>query len=340
MYLYSLEKSAKKHFCPRCEKKRLVRYVLNENMEYVSENVGRCDREINCAYHYTPKMYFKEHSIKVKYIPYKPQIVEIKTVSYHSQSIFKNSLLSDEKNIFIQYLYSIFNEKQVQEILQNYFIGTATFWYNGTIFWQIDTHGKIHGGKIISYKFDGKRSKYVNWVHSYLLKKKNISEFNLEQCLFGAHLVVNNERIIAIVESEKTACIMSVIFKKYVWLATGSLAGFTLKKLLPFKNNKMILYPDLGVHNKIGTPFERWNKKRMEYLKLGFDIEISDLLERKCNDEQRIKGLDIADYFTAKKTSNPIKIYSMKENIYQRMKQKNHYLTILIDVLDLNYDNL
>lgn len=133
---------------------------------------------------------------------------------------------------------------------------------------------------------------------------------------------------------------MSVIFKKYVWLATGSLAGFTLKKLLPFKNNKMILYPDLGVHNKIGTPFERWNKKRMEYLKLGFDIEISDLLERKCNDEQRIKGLDIADYFTTKKTSNPIKINSMKEIIYQRMKQKNHYLTALIDVLDLNYDNL
>lgn len=53
MYKYSLHKKSIKHNCPNCNKKTLVLYIDTETSAYISEAVGRCDREINCGYHYS-----------------------------------------------------------------------------------------------------------------------------------------------------------------------------------------------------------------------------------------------------------------------------------------------
>ena len=100
---------------------------------------------------------------------------------------------------------------------------------------------------MILYK-NGKRTKNINWVHAYQIKQKIISEFNLNQCLFGEHLLNESDKDIAIVESEKTACIMSIHFDKYIWMAAGSLSGLNEEKLTPLKNRKIVLYPDLIVN--------------------------------------------------------------------------------------------
>ena len=52
MYHYGLEKGSKKHICSKCGKKRFVLYVNKVTEEYLHSDVGRCDREINCGYHY------------------------------------------------------------------------------------------------------------------------------------------------------------------------------------------------------------------------------------------------------------------------------------------------
>ena len=52
-------------------------------------------------------------------------------------------------------------------------------------------------GKRLKSK-DGKP--LINWVHSAL----EIPKFNLKQCLFGLHLLNDNVKQVAIVESEKT----------------------------------------------------------------------------------------------------------------------------------------
>ena len=67
MHKYSLHKKSIKHLCPNCNKKTLVLYIDVESNEYVSNIVGRCDREINCGYHYTAKSYFNNNNIKSKY---------------------------------------------------------------------------------------------------------------------------------------------------------------------------------------------------------------------------------------------------------------------------------
>ena len=53
-YRYSLDRSSKKFTCPECRQKRFVRYVDAETDEYLPEQFGRCDREVNCGYHQNP----------------------------------------------------------------------------------------------------------------------------------------------------------------------------------------------------------------------------------------------------------------------------------------------
>jgi hypothetical protein len=66
MHKYTLHKKSTKHPCPNCNKKTMVLYIDVESSEYVSLIVGRCDREINCGYHYTPKSYFTDNNIEYK----------------------------------------------------------------------------------------------------------------------------------------------------------------------------------------------------------------------------------------------------------------------------------
>ncbi len=58
-HLFSLEKGSKKHICPICKKRRFVKYINVQSGNYLDPDVGRCDREVNCAYHYTPKQFFQ-----------------------------------------------------------------------------------------------------------------------------------------------------------------------------------------------------------------------------------------------------------------------------------------
>ena len=48
--------------CPQCGRKRcFVRYVdTHNNCQYVSDDVGRCDHEQSCGYHYRPSEYFRD----------------------------------------------------------------------------------------------------------------------------------------------------------------------------------------------------------------------------------------------------------------------------------------
>lgn len=344
MYKYSLHKKSIKHHCPNCNKKRFVRYIDNETQEYISSKVGRCDREINCGYHYKPKQYFFDNDLS--YVASCKNSINIipKDISFHKEIFLNKSLNNNSNNEFLNFLFSKFNKNKVDLMIEQYKIGTANFWYDGTIFWQIDVQNNIRGGKIIKYQKNGKRTKYINWVHSYLLKKNIIQEFNLKQCFFGEHLINTNKKIIAIVESEKTACIMSLLFDKYLWLATGSLSGLSYDKIKTLKNRKIVLYPDLGKNTNNKTPYNLWKNKCAEFKKIGFNISISDLLEKKATEEQRKKGLDIADYFTDKQQSNNVIIVKKKlsndEIIFNDFSKRNNSFNKLISSFDLyTYDN-
>lgn len=334
MYKYSLHKKSIKHPCPNCEKKRLVLYIDTESGEYISPIVGRCDREINCGYHYTPKSYFEDTNQEYKFCVTTNSVL-YKVPSFHNEKELMETFAYYNENNFVQFLISKFDIEEVEKAVFDYKIGTANYWNFGTVFWQVDSKNSIRGGKVIIYNKSGKRTKYINWIHSIKIKSNEINSFNLKQCFFGEHLINNSNNTIAIVESEKTACIMSLLFKKYLWLAAGSLNGLNELKMEVLRNRKIILYPDLGINGLNGSPYSIWKSKCEIFKNKGFDIEISDLLESKGTGEDRKNGFDIADYFLENLNYKPKIIISSQEKIIQRLYQKNENLKTLIDVFEL-----
>ena len=94
MYKYSLHKKSTKNECPNCHKKTLVLYVDIETDEHVSPIVGRCDREINCGYHYSPKSYFMDTNQEIKNFV-SNDFLQIKNqfASYHHQKELENIVI-------------------------------------------------------------------------------------------------------------------------------------------------------------------------------------------------------------------------------------------------------
>lgn len=212
--------------------------------------------------------------------------------SFHTiellDEMFNENRLTDN---FTSFLYSIFDRKIVDKVTIRYFItGTNNPWDKATIFWQIDEEENIHCGKVMQYDVtSGKRIKKpysrINWLHSVM----KIENFNLDQCLFGLHLINRDNKTIAIVESEKTAVIMAILAPEYTWLATGGISNLKLKKLRPISSRQIVLYPDKGAYAK-------WDKIAEEAKKKHFKIQTSDFLER-TNIEG---GADIADLYLDK----------------------------------------
>lgn len=292
MFKYSLQSGSKKTHCPKCGKKRFVPYINNQTKEILHHTVGRCDREVNCGYHLTPKQYQStELTCTERSRSISGSVPVYQKPTFHLTSYIKKSLKKTDN--FTTYLRTIFNPQEVNQIIKTYKISTSTHWNNATIFWQIDNQNRVRAGKVILYDNTGHRSKYATWIHSILLKKKVITTYHLNQCLFGLHLINTNAKPIAIVESEKTACILSIKFPKYCWLATGGSNNIADKFFTPIKSRKIILFPDLSIDNSI---FEKWNQKALELQKFGFDITTSTLLENIATENDKQNGFDIADF--------------------------------------------
>ena len=68
-YRYQLERyrgRGTRYTCPQCGRKYcFTRYIDTENNnQYISDNVGKCNRLDKCGYHYTPKQYFTDNPHK------------------------------------------------------------------------------------------------------------------------------------------------------------------------------------------------------------------------------------------------------------------------------------
>lgn len=319
MYKYSLDKSSKKFLCPNCLKKSFVRYVDNETTYYLETQFGRCDKESSCKYHNSPK------NNKTIYIPSQPlvkrensTIPQIEVTKYGQD--FKN-------NYFIQFLRNHFPDEQLRLAIKKYLIGTSNHWKGATVFWQINQKEAVLTGKVMLFDiYTGKRVKkpynHINWMHKTL----KIPNYELQQCLFGLHLINEYpEKTIALVESEKTAITMSLFLPNYLWIATGSKANFKKKLLEPIKNFKIIAYPDKSEYNN-------WNKKATQLNQEGYQIRCSDYVEKKDVPE----GTDLADIYFESKTLEIVEIkYTKAEIEVNRLAKINPEIINLVRTFDL-----
>ena len=218
---------------------------------------------------------------------------EPKEPSFHSlelQDKIINEYLENKKtDNLTSFLLDQFTYDEVNKAVSNYYLtGTNYFWNDATVFWQIDDKEQIRGAKIMLYNSTtGSRIKkpynHINWLHKAIKEP----DFNLNQCLFGLHLINEDyQKNIAIVESEKTAIIMSIFLPDYIWLATGSQSNFKFNLLKPLKHRNCFAFPDKGEFNK-------WKKTATELKSKGFKIAVSDIIEQTDFES----GFDLADYY-------------------------------------------
>lgn len=292
--------------CPACETKhQFTRYIDSHTDTYIDPTVGKCNREVNCGYHLTPKQYFQVNGKNTNTIVCNPVNRKKKPFTYEnpvsdiSFNILNKSLAAYHKNNFVLYLFKLFGSDTTTQLISKYFIGTSNHWSGATVFWQVDQSGKIKSGKIMLFDSQlGKRIKipfiHITWVHKLL----KIDNFKLKQCLFGEHLLKSNSTsLVAIVESEKTAIICSVFFPQFIWLAVGSLSNLSIPRLKILNGRKIYLFPDLGGYDKWKQKLTEINSEVTEFNSQTTFV-IADFLEKNATKTERENGFDLADYLT------------------------------------------
>ena len=128
-YRYHLDKTSKKFRCPACGKKSLVCYKDGETGEYLPDEYGRCDREVNCAYHMNP---YKEGYNKTSWngesnTHYAAPVTirQKEKVEYLPFELVRRSMVRYYENNFILFLKSLFGDDLANDLALKYNIRTS-----------------------------------------------------------------------------------------------------------------------------------------------------------------------------------------------------------------------
>lgn len=235
--------------------------------------------------HSCDKTYFpeKENDYKKNTKPVKSPILDL-----IDKKIVEKSWSEYQINHFAIFLKKMFGFK-AEKLIKRFGLGTTK--NNGVIFWQIDEQMRTRTGKIMAYSPNtGKRRQdiFPTWIHKIL-------DQTYQQCLYGLHQLktIPGSQDIHIVESEKTAIIMTFFFPHIIWLASGGSNGLQSFKFEALRGRNVCLFPDQG-------KYELWNEQmerlQFEYPSINFQpTSIECELWHKENILE--EGGDIADYY-------------------------------------------
>lgn len=265
-YRYTLEsprvtgRRQQKITCPQCGRKKcFVRYVdIRNQCRYLSDEVGKCDHQHSCGYHYRPSDYFRDHPSEGHdnhtdntptpiYTPPEQPLIALDTTlvcrSHSPQSTFWQWVVNVASKLEA-------SQEDLNRVFQAYYLGASH--QSDVIFWQIDEHMQVHTGHVMCYDPQGHRQGYQSWTH-FLLQQQGLLPQNYQppKCFFGQHLLAGQpDKAVAIVESEKTAVVMALCQPQHIWLATAGCGGLTPQKTACLKGRRVLLFPDSGCYEK------------------------------------------------------------------------------------------
>ena len=198
--------------------------------------------------------------------------------------------------------------KQMQHACQRYYLGKTR---SGLpVFWMVDdmlTPLDAHIGNSA-------------WL-SALLKSREplIASWQVTHCLFGLHLLCHTEiteitetlsvpkslsvrsvksvchkKTVCVVESERSAVILSELFPEYVWMAYATTAHLRPELFAPLLGHKVVLFPrtDPTLSNFLFFK-DLAAIVRQEY---EIDISVDDTLEKRATPEQKERCIDLVDF--------------------------------------------
>lgn len=284
---YHLEKykgKATRHTCPKCGDKNCFTLYVDEKGKSVHSSVGRCDHEQSCGYDYTPRQFFHDNPWERegynglrgetrKRTFDKP--IQRKRVepTYLPMSLVR-SYADNTDNDFMRWVRSkIADTEAIARTCKDYYIGTTKNYGNqAVIFWQIDRCGEVHDGKLMWYKPDGHRQKWMSWVSAKLKEVGRFPDADTVKCLYGEHLLETYEdKTVCLVESEKSAIVCSCLYPTFLWLATAGCGGLNVEKARALRGRNVIVLPDAGEYDKWKVVMEQTG---------NIDYRMADFAER------------------------------------------------------------
>ena len=175
----------------------------------------------------------------------RPTAVYTPSYNFIEPTIIKR--LQGQRNTFIDFLLTLFEQPKVAAAVERYFIGGDS--HGRTIFPNLDQEGRCVGGAVIPYLANGHRdkSKGTSNIHAELRRKDKTLPTQGDQVLFGSHLLrLYPSASVGVVESQKSAVILSIIYPNLVWLATAGMTNFNERLLAPIYDRNVVCYPDVN----------------------------------------------------------------------------------------------
>jgi hypothetical protein len=201
---------------------------------------------------------------------------------------------------------------QMHHAAQRYHLGKSKSGH--PIFWMIDDLGIVHDGHIGN-----------SWV-SQMLKSRypDLAQYIRPQhCLFGLHLLCHTDytdmkspisavyartkksvksvesvcdlKTICVVESERSAVVLSEIFPESIWMAYSYTANLTVDLLEPLQGRTVTIYPRTD-------PFMNTYLFFLEYVNTVHQtypcihLTIDDTLEENTSSDQKSRCIDLLDF--------------------------------------------
>jgi hypothetical protein len=346
-YVLEPYKGMKTRFdCPACgQQKKFTRYIDTKTDEQLADHVGKCERESNCGYHYTPRQHFeatKTESFapyrtspkKVSSFPGDRKLETWKLGNFSERvaptiplAIFKASRKDYEHNAFIDYLLTFTDSSSISELISRYHIGTSKHWSGATVFWWVTPVGTITGGQVVLFGKDGHTAKYKNQAGKTIRYTRPVSKMLVYQ-----YQQKNEPLPDWLTEYEQRGEKFPTLFGLHLLRtepqakpiaiaeapATAIVASIYFPQFiwlaagsLSWLNEKRLL-PLQGRKVYLFpdlNAYQKWTTVASKYSHLA-RFTVSDFLEHWATDEERAQGLDLRDYLTR----FPVQSFRQKEH--------------------------
>ena len=193
-------------------------------------------------------------------------------------------------------------EEQMAHAAERYRLGRSKS--GRCIFWMIDEMGRVYDGHIGD-----------SWVSTMLKARERelLKDWHTEHCLFGTQMIGHTEIteitenmkphadltdltdvVVAVVESERSAVILSEVLPEYIWMASVYPMNLNVRTLQPLCGRRVVLFPPT---DETGETFLAWLEVADQARRvLHLDVSVSTVLEERATEEQKRRKIDLVEY--------------------------------------------
>ena len=208
--------------CTECGAKKSVRGFSDRNGNNIP-NTGICERKNSCGYNVRPNSEQTKAILSQPFTP-KPEPKAVEIIFPDKKLLAKiEQMEKDHSSNFHIFCVSL---GIPLSHLKKWGVGTDG---NKTVFIHRNKEKRIANAKFSQYLPSGKRDKAIN---SFSLRQPADKSTKYGMPLYGEHrLDVERKKIVLVVESEKTAVIISYYYPDYDVVACGAANGLSAEKL-------------------------------------------------------------------------------------------------------------